>query len=330
MALNERDLSYAVGLVETICWLAGTPDYLEDLKDAVALQGFFDATERQQSKRLFEWLLERMSFQGVSDVAAQTFMDRHGLPTWREISDSLSKLPQCPLLSSYWHFDGCGFRKLGWTCANPTLIDGCPLPSLDLRNGNLNQLAYSLFLFIRDIADGDLIGWIDAQLASVDVGSPRIAGQLREAVLEPLSNIHGISSKVLNMVMSDFLVAGSLRNERWGLAGGGMVAVDTLVHKFLYRSGVLSRANAEHAYGSQCYGDNGCAALIETISAQIDARQFNENFPQHFPRYIQKAIWRYCAQDGLSICNGHKVDDSSRCQNTTCRLFGRCDRQRPI
>jgi hypothetical protein len=34
-----------------------------------------------------------------------------------------------------------------------------------LRNGRLNQTAYSLFLFIRDIADGDLVGWIDRQLA---------------------------------------------------------------------------------------------------------------------------------------------------------------------
>ena len=48
---------------------------------------------------------------------------------------------------------------------SPITSARCPLPSHDLRNGRLNQTAYSLFLFIRDIADGDLIGWIDAPAA---------------------------------------------------------------------------------------------------------------------------------------------------------------------
>jgi hypothetical protein len=33
--------------------------------------------------------------------------------------------------------------------------------------GGLNQMAYSLFLFMRDIAAGDLVGWINQQLATV-------------------------------------------------------------------------------------------------------------------------------------------------------------------
>ena len=53
----------------------------------------------------------------------------------------------------------------------PHLIDSCPLPT---HNGNLNQLAYSLFLFIRDIANGDLVGWIDARLARPSLGLRRV------------------------------------------------------------------------------------------------------------------------------------------------------------
>jgi len=34
-----------------------------------------------------------------------------------------------------------------------------------MRNSRLNQTAYSLYLFVRDVADGDLVGWIDAPLA---------------------------------------------------------------------------------------------------------------------------------------------------------------------
>jgi hypothetical protein len=32
-----------------------------------------------------------------------------------------------------------------------------------------------------------------------------------------------------------------------------MIAIDTLVHNFLQRTGILSRAHAEHVYGPHCY-----------------------------------------------------------------------------
>ena len=35
----------------------------------------------------------------------------------------------------------------------------CPLPLHPLRNGRLNQTAYSLFLFCRDVAEGELTRW---------------------------------------------------------------------------------------------------------------------------------------------------------------------------
>ena len=73
-----------------------------------------------------------------------------------------------PEAQSYWHFHGCRYDKGSRTCAEPDHIRGCPVPSHDLRNGRLNQTAYSLYLFIRDIADGDLVGWIDRQLREAD------------------------------------------------------------------------------------------------------------------------------------------------------------------
>jgi hypothetical protein len=61
------------------------------------------------------------------------------------------------------------------------------LPKHPLRNGRLNQTAYSLFLFIRDIADGDLVAWIDRQLAEPDDRTSINAyrgddGHIREAI----------------------------------------------------------------------------------------------------------------------------------------------------
>jgi hypothetical protein len=51
-----------------------------------------------------------------------------------------------------------------------------PAANHHLRNGRLNQLAYSLFLFVRDVADGDLVGWIDNQLAAADGPGPDCLG----------------------------------------------------------------------------------------------------------------------------------------------------------
>ena len=34
----------------------------------------------------------------------------------------------------------------------------------------------------------------------------------------------------------------------------------------------------------------------------------------------------YCAENGLGVCNGNRIDDESRCGNGHCQLFRRCDR----
>jgi hypothetical protein len=121
-------------------------------------------------------------------------------------------------------------------------------------------------------------------------------------------------------------VVGNSHNPAWGQVGGTLIAVDTLVHNFLVRTGILSRARANHAYGPQCYAPRGCAALLSSLSQGIDARQFNSAFPRLFPRYIQRAIWVYCAGEGLGVCNGNTIKDSRRCGNRECRLFAGCDR----
>jgi hypothetical protein len=70
-----------------------------------------------------------------------------------------------------------------------------------------------------------------------------------------------------------------------------------------------------------CYRPGGCAEIIETVAGQIDARQFNRRFPRTFPRFVQYAIWRYCSQQGLDICNGNQIDDRKRCGNKECLLY---------
>ncbi|THD53603.1 MAG: hypothetical protein E8A46_10395, partial [Bradyrhizobium sp.] len=115
----------------------------------------------------------------------------------------------------------------------------------------------------------------------------------------------------------------------WFETGKDMIAIDTLVHNFLHRTGILDDCGTPHRYGVACYGPDGCAEIIRTVACQIDASAFNRQFPRAFPRFVQHAIWRFCAADGLNICNGNRIDDRKSCQNTYCQLFNTC-RHKPL
>jgi len=182
-------------------------------------------------------------------------------------------------------------------------------------------------LFVRDIADGDLVGWIDRQFQGADdPANPNRLAQLREALIGPLREVYGVSDKVLTMTLSCILLAAPKRLHLWHEVGASMIAIDTLVHNFLVRTGILTRFEANHSYGAACYQAGGCADIIDAVAQRIDARQFNPGFPQPFPRFVQHAIWRYCAQSGLDVCNGNRIDDRQSCTNVYCQIRKLCDR----
>jgi hypothetical protein len=144
------------------------------------------------------------------------------------------------------------------TCAEPGHLAGCPLPSHPLRNGNLNQLAYSLRFWIRDVADGDLVAWIDDQLAAVNPqGSATDLATSRDALIAPLRNVYGVSDKVLTMALSSLLLSAGDRRMRWFEVGASFIVIDTLVHNLLHRTGILKRFDADHPYGPACYRPGG-------------------------------------------------------------------------
>ncbi len=138
--------------------------------------------------------------------------------------------------------------------------------------------------------------------------------------------VHGIGPKVLSMALSALLLGTDRKRERWLTTGASLIVVDTLFHNWMHRTGILRRLGAEPPYGPACYWPEGCAEIIERVARRIDARRFNPAFPAVFPRYLQKAIWHYCSQAGLGICNGNRINDRTRCTNEECPLFMRCDR----
>src|SRR4029077_523880 len=138
------------------------------------------------------------------DRIAYDYMQRHGQARWARIRASLARNPSCPKLGGYWRVYDCRYDKGSGTSADPRHIAACPLPRQPLRNGHLNQMAYSLFLFMRDVADDDFVGWIDR--GAVDPQSPDRLPALREAIIGPLRNVNGVADKVLAMALSSLLL----------------------------------------------------------------------------------------------------------------------------
>lgn len=303
------------------------PAFVARIRHECEVQGIQDAVQRHDSAAIFDWLLEKMQYQGMSDANVNRFLTANPTATWSELREGVGAAT-CPRLGSYWHFAECGFRKSAWSCAEPNLLPSCPLPGHPFRNGRLSQAAYSLFLFIRDICAGDLVGWIDMRLEAA-AGDAGLSGNhaFRSAILEPMSNIYGMGHKILSMSLSDLLIGADPQREKWVSAGASMIAVDTLVHNFLHRTGILRRRGGDHPYGPACYLPGGCAEIILDMASRVDTRTINPDFPAGFPRFVQHAIWRFCAQSQRNICNGNRIDDRRGCQSFFCPIYDRCDRE---
>ena len=323
---RKRDLEYATSLIRRVCEIAGPVHLVDEIREELVAYGVIDAVQDHNDDVLFGWLAECISYQGISDSIASRYIEEHGSVDAVDIRRGLDRA-SCPKLASHWHFEDCGYRKTNQSCNMPRQFRRCPLPRHDLRNGNLNRGVYSLYLFMRDVAGGDLVAWIDRRLATASQSPDRSrARHLSDALILPLNHVFGVSDKLWNMILASLLLAGDPNRALWVEAGAGMIAIDSLVHNWLHRAGILSRLGAEHPYGPSCYGARGCADIIEAVAPNIDAKGFNRSFPSSFPRFVQNAIWRFCAGAAMDRCNGNRINDRERCQDWGCPLFGHCAR----
>jgi hypothetical protein len=313
----------AIWLIQNVCRQAGSSNLVASSPEIQSI------IERSDTAALFDWLIIELSYQGISDRVAAAYLQTHGSITWVDIGRSLLAHPPCPKLKSYWHFQRCGYTKSRATCSQPEHYARCPLPKHRLRNGRLNQTAYSLYLFIRDVADRNLIGWIDQRLSNPPVGDTNHLLGAGTWLLAPLRHVYGVADKVLSMTFATILLSAGPTKPSWRQAGGKLIAVDTLVHNFLHRTGLIRTFGSTHQYGPRCYGAKGCSRTIERLARHINARGFSPAYARYFPRFVQHAIWRYCAQDHLNVCNGNQIDDRKRCDNRYCALFESCQRRRP-
>ena len=320
-------LDHAVTIVRRVCELGGNASCIQDLQTELRTSGVAEAVERHDMPGLFDWLMSILSYQGIANRVAEGFIRDHGNVTWSDISHALAQPQACKKLDGYWRFYDCRYHKGLQTCTEPHHFSSCSLPHHVLRNGHLNQTAYSLYFFIRDVADGDLVAWIDQQLTdAASFASPDRIGAMRHALVDPLRGVYGVSDKVLSMALALLLIGAGKRRRYWFETGISFIVVDTIVHNFLHRTGILSRLGASHAYGPACYRHGGCADVLQLIAGQIDGKRFNPAFPSPFPWFVQHAVWRYCAEGELDVCNGTQINDRQRCDLLYCRVRSLCDR----
>jgi len=318
----------AVALVGEIVRQAELFDYVEETRAQASRLGLVHAVARHDTPALYDWLIESFSFQGVSDRVAWTYIANHGNATWEAVEASLEgSRCKCPKLGSFEAYQGCRYRKSLRTCAEPNFIHRCPVPKLPLRKGDLNQLAFALYYFLRDRCDRDLVGFLDRLFVTVDLqqlDDPLAAK--RDALIKAVSEIFAVSDKLIAMTFATFLIGADPDRADWVAVGQSLVAVDSLVHNVLHRTGILAAFGLSHPYGDRCYTANGCTGILVELSARIDARTINPAFPANFPRLIQYALWQFAAESRRNICNGRQIDDRFGCTSLTCPVGETCSR----
>jgi hypothetical protein len=170
MTMKRDQIWEHLGIITRPALTLAPPSYLDEIRANLVADGVPDAVARRDTPWIFDWLIGVSQFQGMSDANAAAYTAKHGIVGWDDIRSALDAGPACHRLRSYWHFEGCGYRKAKGTCSEPMYFPPCPLPQHPARKGSLIQAAYALFLFVHDICEDDFVGWIDRRLADADPG----------------------------------------------------------------------------------------------------------------------------------------------------------------
>ena len=327
--MNENKI---VKIVTIVCQLS--KDFLEE--EELHSQDTRRILKSENSKKfktklLFECLMGSLSYQGIGDMVVNSYREMHGDVTYFQIARRLKQARReyhgklCARLQSFDRFTSCGYKKTQPICNNPRMLNRCPLPSHDLLKGVLNIKAYSFFFYIRDVCQGDLLSHFKNIIENhikTSNPDPSAVIEARNDLVTDFKQIFGVGDKLANMTLSSFLLSNQ-NNQTYVRVGQAMIAVDTLVHNFLHRTGVLKFYNCQHNYGPGCSKD--CISIIDSLTKKIDARQFNQAHPKYFPRFVQFSIWRFCSITGENICNGVNINDGKPCNQEDCPLYQLCD-----
>src|ERR1700730_11520783 len=102
---GSSGFKYARRLAKRICRIAGDHRLIDHVPRNLARHGVRAAVRRHDTAVLFDWLLETVSYQGISNHVAWGYMERHGRLAWDEIVSLIDAGPSCPKLRTSWHFN---------------------------------------------------------------------------------------------------------------------------------------------------------------------------------------------------------------------------------
>ncbi len=79
---HQRGMEFARNLMLEVCRIAGSSSYLRRLRYRSTRAGLKAAVATHDTPALYDWLMEALSYQGVSDSVAWHYMEEHGGVHW--------------------------------------------------------------------------------------------------------------------------------------------------------------------------------------------------------------------------------------------------------
>jgi hypothetical protein len=321
MLLKVRCSNLSVGIVKKII-LSHQRLFDEVLQaDLPERQAILDqmihGNPQHKSIKLYHYLLGSFLLAGGGDQSNYSYYAKQRVkPTFNRVKEAV-KAAQCPKLATFEAFTGCGYQKTKSTCREPTFLGSCPVPAFDMKRGPLNQMAFSLYFFLRDVCGGDFYSEVSQHFGQGWLTDGEISDRL-QSFIQKVTRIANVGPKLAYMALSGLFLT---HYPGWDYRRVGlhMIAVDSLVHNFLHRTGILGFYQLDHAYGPRCHTEKGCLGVIQDLASRIDCREFNPTLPACFPRFVQYHIWAFCGKNGENICNGNKCKPGK--PNPECVLY---------
>ena len=223
---------------------------------------------QHKSIKLYQYLLKSFLFAGGGDRSNLVYYAKQQhKPTFNRVKQAI-KTGQCPKLGSFEAFKGCGYRKTINKCNDPAFLSTCPLPKFDMKRGSLNHMAFSLYFFLRDVAGGDFYAYVREHFGQEEL-SDKAINELLHGFVGKVTAIANVGPKLAHMALSALFLT---RYPGWDYCHVGlhMIAVDSLVHNFLHRTGILDNYQLQHAYGPRCHSQTGCTECVEVLASSCD------------------------------------------------------------
>jgi len=272
------------------------------------------------SKEIFKSLILYGQFQGIADKNAFSYLERHSsineIADFDTLKEGVKDSP-CPALKSFSAFRNCDYKKSEHNCRYGREF-GCILKELDCRKGSINIMIGSAFLFLKEYYQESMVNFIKEGAKHEDK---------KFFYTRELLKIRNIGPQTASLFLTDLFNPFFFGYKVKGIDHNDFIVIDTLVHNFFHRTGILKALGREHNYNSEfCHTEEYCKGIILEIAQKVDIRDLleDDNFQAFEPRLIQLCIWLQCADEGRKCGGGVCNEKGPFCNDCNVELM--CDK----